>query len=40
MAKKTWVEKRDCAKPTKIKTIEKKFANIPTGIKCLLPHQK
>lgn len=36
MAKKTWIEKRDCEKSFKIKTIEKKFADIPEGSRMLI----
>ena len=31
--KKSWIEKRDCEKSFKIKTIDKKFADIPKGSK-------
>ncbi len=37
MAKKTWIEKRDCDKSYKIKTIDKKFADIPEGSKMFIP---
>ena len=37
MAKKTWIEKRDCNKSFKIKTIDKKFADIPEGSKMFIP---
>ena len=34
---KTWIDKRDCEMSYKIKTIDKKFADITEGrIKCLL----
>ena len=36
MAKKTWIEKRDCNKSFKIKTIDKKFADISEGSKMLI----
>ena len=36
MAKKTWIEKRDCNKSYKIKTIDKKFADIPEGSKMFI----
>lgn len=36
MGKKTWLEKRDCNKSFKIKTIDKKFADIPEGSKMLI----
>ena len=36
MAKKTWIEKRDCDKSYKIKTIDKKFADIPGGSKMFI----
>ena len=36
MAKKTWIEKRDCDKSLKIKTIDKKFADIPEGSKMFI----
>ncbi|MBC6399463.1 MAG: hypothetical protein GDA37_00305 [Ekhidna sp.] len=36
MAKKTWIEKRDCKKSFEIKTIDKKFADIPEGSKMLI----
>lgn len=36
MAKKNWIEKRDCEKSFKIKTIDKKFADIPKGSKMLI----
>ena len=36
MAKKTWIEKRDCDKSYKIKTIDKKFADIPEGSKMFI----
>ena len=34
--KKSWIEKRDCEKSFKIKTIDKKFADISTGSKMLI----
>ena len=34
--KKSWIEKRDCEKSFKIKTIDKKFADIPKGSKMLI----
>jgi len=34
--KKSWIEKRDCQKSFKIKTIDKKFADIPEGSKMLI----
>ena len=34
--KKSWTEKRDCQKSFKIKTIDKKFADIPEGSKMLI----
>ncbi len=34
--KKSWIEKRDCEKSFKIKTIDKKFADIPEGSKMLI----
>ena len=34
--KKSWIEKRDCEKSFKIKTIDKKFADIPRGSKMLI----
>ena len=37
MAKKTWIEKRDCDKSYKIRTIDKKFADIPEGSKMFIP---
>ena len=37
MAKKTWIEKRDCDKSYKIKPIDKKFADIPEGSKMFIP---
>ena len=40
MAKKTWIEKRDCDKSYKIKTIDKKFADIPEGSKMFIPTPK
>ena len=36
MAKKTWLEKRNCNKSFKIKTNDKKFADIPEGSKMLI----
>ena len=36
MAKKTWIEKRDCDKSFKIKTIDKDFADIPKGSKMFI----
>ncbi len=36
MAKKTWIEKRDCNKSFKIKTIDKDFADIPEGSKMFI----
>ena len=36
MEKKTWIEKRDCRKKVEIKTIDKKFADIPKGSKMLI----
>jgi len=36
MAKKSWIEKRDCEKSFQVKTIEKKFADIPEGAKMLI----
>ena len=36
MAKKTWIEKRDCNKSYKIKTIDKKLADIPEGSKMFI----
>ena len=32
----SWIEKRDCEKSFKIKTIDKKFADIPKGSKMLI----
>ena len=40
MAKKTWVEKRDCDNSYKIKTIDKKFADIPEGSKMFISTPK
>lgn len=40
MKKKTWIEKRDCEKSFKIKTIAKKFADIPEGSKMLIATPK
>ena len=40
MAKKTWVEKRDCDNSYKIKTIDKKFADIPKGSKMFISTPK
>ena len=40
MAKKTWVEKRDCDNLYKIKTIDKKFADIPEGSKMFISTPK
>ena len=37
MAKKTWIEKRDCNNSFKIKTIDKEFADIPEGSKRFIP---
>ena len=34
--KKFWIEKRDCEKSFKIKTIDKKFADIPKGSRMLI----
>ena len=34
--KKSWIEKRDCEKSFKIKTIDKKFADIPEDSKMLI----
>ena len=34
--KKSWIEKRDCETSFKIKTIDKKFADIPRGSKMLI----
>ena len=34
--KKSWIKKRDCEKSFKIKTIDKKFADIPEGSKMLI----
>ena len=34
--KKSWIEKRDCEKSFKIKTIDKKFADIPKGSRMLI----
>ena len=34
--KKSWIEKRDCEKSFKIKTIDKNFADIPRGCKMLI----
>ena len=34
--KKSWIEKRDCEKSFKIKTIDKKFADILRGSKMLI----
>ena len=36
MTKKTWIEKRDCNKSFNIKTIDKKFADIPKGSKMFI----
>lgn len=36
MAKKNWIEKRNCEKSFKIKTIDKKFADIPKGSRMLI----
>ena len=36
MVKKTWIEKRDCDKSFKIKTIDKDFADIPEGSKMFI----
>ena len=36
MAKKTWIEKRDSEKSPVVKTIDKKFADIPEGSKMLI----
>lgn len=36
MAKKTWIEKRDQEKTFQVKTIDKKFADIPEGSKMLI----
>ena len=35
--KKSWIEKRDCEKSFKIKTIDKKFADIPWAYANSLP---
>ena len=40
MANKTWIEKRDCDKSFKIKTIDKKFADIPEGSKMFISTPK
>ena len=40
MAKKSWIEKRDCDKSCKIKTIDKKFADIPEGSKMFISTPK
>ena len=40
MAKKTWIEKRDCDISYKIKTIDKKFADIPEGSKMFISTPK
>lgn len=40
MAKKTWIEKRDCNKSFKIKTIDKKFADIAEGSKMFIATPK
>ena len=37
MAKKKKIKKRDCDKSYKIKTIDKKFADIPEGSKMFIP---
>ena len=34
--KKSWIEKWDCEKSFKIKTIDKKFADIPKGSRMLM----
>ena len=34
--KQSWIKKRDCEKSFKIKTIDKKFADIPEGSKMLI----
>ena len=34
--KKSWIEKRDCERSFKIKTIDKKFADIPKGSRMLI----
>ena len=34
--KKSWIEKWDCEKSFKIKTIDKKFADIPKGSRMLI----
>jgi len=34
----SWIEKRDCGKSFKIKTIDKKFAGIPIDAKHMLEH--
>ena len=34
--KKSWIEKRDCERSFKMKTIDKKFADIPKGSKMLI----
>ncbi|WP_202903829.1 hypothetical protein [Neotamlana nanhaiensis] len=36
MAKKTWIEKRDAKKEYVVKTIDKKFADIPEGNRMLI----
>ncbi|MCB4809400.1 hypothetical protein LG651_14180 [Tamlana sp. 62-3] len=36
MAKKTWIEKRDAKKEFVVKTIDKKFADIPEGSRMLI----
>tara|TARA_B100001540_G_C15742630_1_gene613006 strand:+ start:418 stop:831 length:414 start_codon:yes stop_codon:yes gene_type:complete len=40
MVKKSWVEKRDCDKSFKIKTIEHKFADMPAGSKMFIATPK
>ncbi len=40
MAKKTWIEKRDADKAFIIKTIDKKFADIPAGSKMFIATPK
>jgi hypothetical protein len=38
MAKKSWVEKRDLAKPIKIELLEKDFIDLKAGTKMLVAH--
>lgn len=40
MATKTWIEKRDCEKSYKVKTTDKKFADIPKGSKMFIATPK